>query len=203
MPIGDVFNESSSYTLNVLAFFEQASWDRRMYRDPQFWKKIRRRILVDGVTIRQVANTTGISRKTVRKILANDAPKPYAAPSRVAKIPHPRSGVVRIRTKDRAKDLAFDWMRAVLQGEIATSQLQEESPDLGDIEELTRWLYEGRLSDRNRSMVILANRHGIPNALIRRFLAIDRKTIRKYLALFRSRSFRAARTAKTGESEGR
>jgi len=41
-----------------------------MYRDRVQWTKIRRRLLVDQVPIRQVVRETGISRKTIRKMLA-------------------------------------------------------------------------------------------------------------------------------------
>jgi hypothetical protein len=41
-----------------------------MYRDRVQWTKIRRRILVEQIPIRQVVRETGISRKTVRKMLA-------------------------------------------------------------------------------------------------------------------------------------
>jgi transposase len=157
-----------------------------MYRDQALWKKIQQRILVDGISIREVARVTGISRRTIRKMLANRSPVPYSARSKTCG-PKPRPATRRavyIQNKDQAKELAFDWMRSVLQGEIGIPGLRSEVGDLGDIEELARRLYQGRLSERNRSMVILAKHHGIPQHLIYRFLGIDRKTVRSYLALF-------------------
>ena len=53
-----------------------------MYRDVAQWSSIRRRILQDGVSIRQVARETGISPKTVRKMLDQPLPKPYRPRSR-------------------------------------------------------------------------------------------------------------------------
>ena len=53
-----------------------------MYRDVAQWSSIRRRILQDGVSIRQVARETGISPKTVRKMLDHPLPKPYRPRSR-------------------------------------------------------------------------------------------------------------------------
>ena len=48
-----------------------------MYRDVAQWSSIRHRILQDGISIRQVVRETGISRKTVRKMLDQPLPKPY------------------------------------------------------------------------------------------------------------------------------
>lgn len=156
-----------------------------MYRDQALWKKIQYRILVDGISIREIARVTGISRTTIRKLLINRSPVPYVARPRTCKVkPRPATRVVRITNKDRAKELAFDWMRSVLQGEIGISALQLEVAGVGDIEELSHHLYEGRLSERNRSMVILAKHHGIPRSWICRFLGINRRTARSYLALF-------------------
>jgi hypothetical protein len=164
-----------------------------VYRDRILWRKIRNRILTDGVPIRQVVHATGISRTTVRKMLANHFPKPYGprAP-RDPQRPHTTAireshsiSVAPKRSKrDQAKETAFEWMRAVLQREIDISALRHDVGDLCQLDELTRQLYEGRLSDRNRSMVILASRHGVRKSLVCRFLGIDRKTVRKYLNKF-------------------
>ena len=48
-----------------------------MYRDMAQWSSIRRWILQDGVSMRQVARETGISPETVRKMLDHPLPKPY------------------------------------------------------------------------------------------------------------------------------
>src|SRR5918993_4997731 len=53
-----------------------------MYRDEAQWSSIQRRILREGVPIRQVVRETGISRKTVRKMLGHPAPKPYGPRNR-------------------------------------------------------------------------------------------------------------------------
>ena len=46
-----------------------------MYRDVVQWSKIRKRILVEGISRRQVARETGISRDTIRKMLAHTHPQ--------------------------------------------------------------------------------------------------------------------------------
>jgi len=44
-----------------------------MYRDQTLWKKLQHRVLVDGISIKSINRTTGISRKTIRKMLLSDA----------------------------------------------------------------------------------------------------------------------------------
>ena len=53
-----------------------------MYRDVAQWSNIRHRILEKGISIRQVVRETGISRKTVRKMLDHPLPQPYGPRSR-------------------------------------------------------------------------------------------------------------------------
>ena len=48
-----------------------------MYRDVAQWSTIRDRILRKGISIRQVSRETGISDKTIRKMLDQTLPKPY------------------------------------------------------------------------------------------------------------------------------
>src|SRR5258708_172129 len=75
-------------------------------------------------------------------------------------------------------------MRSVLQKEFSDDALRGEIGDVPDLNRLLRRLYEGRLSDRNRSMVVLANRRGLSSRMISSFLDIDNKSCRKYLKRF-------------------
>ena len=82
------------------------------------------------------------------------------------------------------RSAAFEWMRSVLQKEINYDALRREIGDLPDLKPLLRRLYEGRLSDRNRSLVVLASYRGLSHNKICSFLNIDNKTCRKYLQKF-------------------
>jgi hypothetical protein len=258
-----------------------------MYRDVMQWSGIRRRILREGVSISQVVRETGISRKTVRKMLNQPLPKPYGPRDRrYPKLgPHttsvqrmlrenatlPPSARLSVKTiydcirdeeglsasygcvkdyarpitrdngciweyaydllvllekkhaidflfllsladppvispertkqffrdagrlvsvapkpdaREQARQVAFEWMRAVLQKEISPEALRREVADVPDFDALLRGLYEGRLSDPTRSMVVLANRRGLSGGAVCAFLGIDRTTRRKYLQMF-------------------
>ena len=85
----------------------------------------------------------------------------------------------------RARQVAFDWMRAVLQKEITPDALRRDVGDVPDFSILLHRLYDGHLSDRNRSMVVLASRCGLSSSTVCAFLSIDRKTHRKYLRIFK------------------
>jgi hypothetical protein len=259
-----------------------------MYRDVAQWSKIRNRILVDGISRRQVVRETGISSKTVSKMMAHTHPQPHAPTRRsywklgphIASIhrmlrenatlpPRERLSVHAIYEhirdeegfrggystvadytrsisrdedciwehtydllvsldKKRAIDLLFllsrgkpsvispggtkqffreavramsvapkpdrravaqrarfEWMRALLQKEIDVDTLRREIGDVPDLATLLHRLYNGRLSDRNRSMAVLASRRGLSGRMICTFLGIDPRPCSKYLRTFK------------------
>ena len=84
----------------------------------------------------------------------------------------------------QARLAAFEWMRAVLQKEISSEALRCEIGDVPDLTILLHHLYEGRLSDRNRAMVVLASYHRPSRGTVCDFLGIDKETHRKYLRIF-------------------
>jgi hypothetical protein len=88
--------------------------------------------------------------------------------------------------REQARQVAFEWMRAVLQKEISPEALHHEVGDIPDLAAVLHRLYEGRLSDRNRSMVVLASRRGLSSGTVCAFLSIDHETHRKYLRMFKA-----------------
>jgi transposase len=85
---------------------------------------------------------------------------------------------------ERARQVAFEWMRSVLQKDISLDALRREVGNVPDIETLLQRLYDGRLSDRNRSMIVLANRRGLSNRIVCSFLGISKNTHRKCQRMF-------------------
>lgn len=71
---------------------------------------------------------------------------------------------------EQARQTAFEWMRAVLHKEISLDALRQEIGDTPSLKALLDSLYEGRLSDRNRSMVVLAKRRGLSRKTVCDFL---------------------------------
>lgn len=52
-----------------------------MYRDIAQWTMVRRKVLEEGVSRRQIARETGINRGTIRKMLLHTLPPPFSARS--------------------------------------------------------------------------------------------------------------------------
>ena len=75
-------------------------------------------------------------------------------------------------------------MRAVLQKKISPDALRREVGDIPDFPVLLHRLYDGRLSDRTRSMVAFASRRGLSGGVVCAFLGIQKTTQRKYLRMF-------------------
>jgi transposase len=262
-----------------------------MYRNVAQWSGIRDQVLRKGVSIRQVARETGISPKTVRKMVDRPLPQPYRPRSRrypklgphtgsiqrmlgqnatlppsirlsikaiyerirdtegfrgsyssvkeyagaIAPEPHKAhiwenaydllislekkraidflvllsradppvisssrieqffrdaGRVISVASKpdrrEQARQAAYEWMRAVLQKQISPEALRQQIGDIPDIAALLDRLYGGRLSDRNRSMVVLASSRGLHGGTVRDFLGIDVKTYHKYLRTFKN-----------------
>jgi transposase len=90
-----------------------------------------------------------------------------------------------LMVKTRTRQTAFEWMRAVLQKDINPHVLYSEIGDAPEIETLLQRLHEGRLSDRSRSMVVLASHRGLSGRLICSFVGISKTTRSKYLRSFK------------------
>jgi transposase len=86
--------------------------------------------------------------------------------------------------KEGARQVAFEWMRAVLQNDIDFAALRRKTGDPPDFPALLHRLYTGRLAERNRAMVVLASCYGIASGAICAFLGITRKTCHKYQLQF-------------------
>ena len=85
----------------------------------------------------------------------------------------------------QARQAGFEWMRAVLQKDMSEGALWGDIGNGPDNATLLQRLYEGRLSDRNRCMVVLANRYGLGAGMVCDFLGISKRTRRKYLRTFK------------------
>lgn len=123
-----------------------------------------------------------VSYTTVRKMLTGGSARDsnFHDAGRVISI------APKLDRREQARQAAFEWMRAVLQKKISLDALRREIGDVPDITALLDRLYDGRLSDRNRSMVVLASCRGLSGGLVCDFLGIDKKTHRKYLLTFKN-----------------
>jgi transposase len=121
--------------------------------------------------------------------LLSRADPPVISAARAAQLLRKASRVVAVvpeaDTRVEAQQIAFEWMRAVQQKDVSPDTLARDVGDVPDLATLLYRLYEGRLSDRNRSMTVLADCHGLGSGTVCSFLGIDRETHRKYLRTFK------------------
>ena len=151
-----------------------------------------RSIAPDDVCIWEYAYDLLTSLEKKRAIdflfLLSRADPPVISRSRTEQFFRDAGRVINIAPKpdkrEQARQAALEWMSAVLQKKISSDALGHEIGDVPDIVALLDRLYGGRLSDRNRSMVVLASRRGLSSGTVCDFLGIDKHTHRKYLRTF-------------------
>jgi transposase len=79
---------------------------------------------------------------------------------------------------------ASEWMLALLQKRIDLENLKQQTDHLPGLEIFLDRLYNGRLSERNKSLAILANRRGLTIETICALLGISTSTFHSYKRLF-------------------
>lgn len=143
-------------------------------------KDYARSLAPDDVCIWQYAYDLLVSLDKERAIdflfLLSRADPPIISKGRTEQFFRDAGRVINIAPKpdkrEQARQTGFEWMRAVLQKEISCDALRQKVGEIDDVTVLLDHLY-GRLSDRNRSMVVLANRRGLSSGVACGFLGID------------------------------
>ena len=181
-----------------------------MYCDVGQWRHIRRRILEKGTPKKQIARETGVSRRTINKMLTHEHPPGYGPrplrypklepyiqtidrllhdtisfPPGAREVAHSTMPPIRLnRERKRLRDI--EWMRQMLQKEMNEGPLHRELGDIPDLAVLLQHLHNGRLRDRNRAMVVLATHRKIPSKTICAFLGVAKAFVLKYRNKFKT-----------------
>jgi transposase len=252
-----------------------------MYRNAKQWRQIRRSILENGAPKRKISRETGISRKTINKILTHKDPPRYTPRRRnypklgpyiprinqllldknsvpistgmtiqdivrllrqedgftgsydsvrnyirhvthaddaawerayntIIQLPKLRAiEFIKILSRDNSPTLTssrvrllaqeascsleltcypnrdeqrlidVEWMRQLLQNDVDEAALRRELDDIPELSVLLRHLHNGRLSDRNRSLAVLASHRKISSKTICAFLGVGKAFVRK------------------------
>lgn len=154
-----------------------------MYSNVYQWKRIRKRVLLLGESKRFVARTEGISRDTLRKMLAYDFPPGYggrnfaseSAAAGKAVSERPR------RNRKRSSSVKQRWMEWLYKLERGTAT---EPPLTPALEGLTDHLSRSPNDPRKKILTVLAHEMGFSIGAIAEHLGIARGTARAYLAVF-------------------
>ncbi len=86
--------------------------------------------------------------------------------------------------KEHKERADYEWMRALLQKDLRANDVDLGVLGIPEAPQLLQKLYRGRLIDRNRSMVILANHKRITARTVCNFLGIDRVTRKTYIKTY-------------------
>jgi transposase len=260
---------------------DKISLETFMYRNAKQWHRIRRSILENGVPKKRISRETGISRKTINKMLTHEDPPTYAPRRRdypklgphiprinqllfdkgpvststkiivqdivcilrqedgftgsydsvrnyirhvtlpddaawerayntIIQLPKLRAiEFIKILSRDNSPALTssqvkllaqeascsleltcypnrdeqrlidVEWMRQLLQNDVDEAALRRELDDIPELSILLRHLHNGRLSDRNRSLAVLASHRKISSKTICAFLGVGKAFVRK------------------------
>ena len=151
-----------------------------MYKNSRQWARIRNRILDNGESIRHVADSEGMSRHTVRKILKHLHPPGYIFKIRSkafnANSPESRRSDLPLSRIIKDKLQWMEWLYAIELQSVTRANSSIQHSKLFDA------LSPSPNSPRTRALVVLAKLEGFSITQIARHLAIARNTARKYVS---------------------
>ena len=155
-----------------------------MYSNAYQWKRIRKRVLMQGESKRNVARTERISINTLRKMLAYDSPPGYRHLKTTCRPEKGGKAISEVPSRSRnksasAKQRWMEWLYELEQGSF------NETPLTSALGLLTERLSRGPNDPRKKILVVLAHEIGFSNTAIAQHLAIGRHTARGYLAAFK------------------
>lgn len=81
--------------------------------------------------------------------------------------------------RDEQRLLDVEWMRQLLQNDVDEVALRRELDGIPELSILLRYLHNGRLSDRNRSLAVLASHRKISSKTICAFLGVGKAFVRE------------------------
>ncbi len=144
-----------------------------MYSNLTQWRRIRKRVLVNGESIRSVAKKEGITRITLRKILTHEVPPGYGG-LRTLDAAKKRFTAARVLKLSHAKVVLRQWTEWLYDVERGASS--EDSL----ASKLSRCTSKGR----KKILAVMAHRKGFSSKAIARHLSLSKTTVRHYIATF-------------------
>ncbi|MDP3087605.1 MAG: IS630 family transposase [Methylotenera sp.] len=153
-----------------------------MYKNAKQWARVRDRIFFYGDSIRHVAESEGMSRNTVRKMLKHAHPPGYISFARTKskniKLQNTFSADNRPSKVIKDKLLWMEWLYSIEQQSKSRANSSITHSKLFDV------LFPSTNSPRTKALAVLARLDGFSIAQIAKHLSIARNTTRKYLSDF-------------------
>ena len=151
-----------------------------MYSNPHQWRRIRKRVMVSGESKRSVAASEGISRATLRKMLAFETPPGYCG--RNSPMPDARPLPSRqIQNRSKAADAKRRWMEWLYGLERGESTGEAAKPALAA---LISKLSMPPNDPRKKILTVLAHARGFSANAIAEHLNVSRNSVRTHLSAF-------------------
>lgn len=155
-----------------------------MYNSTRQWNRIRTRILVHGESRRHVAETEGMSRPTVRKILKYEHPPGYKSSARSKAKDHQTNhachSVIQQSKFFKGKQLWMEWLYSLEQPHRSYS----DADSFVGLNKIYDVLNPSPNSPRSKALVVLAKLEGFSTGQIAKHLGIARITVRHYFSSF-------------------
>jgi transposase len=144
-----------------------------MYTNPYQWKRVRKRVLVVGESIRSVARSEGMSRTTLRKILSHETPPGFAGRKPAAVKAEPAPKELKSSSADLERARWQEWLYELERGALPDDQLYRNLDGL---------------SVKARKLVIaaMAQQRGFSKSVIAKHLGLSRTTVRSRLTAYDS-----------------
>ncbi len=150
------------------------SGEESMYSNPHQWRRIRKRVMVSGESKRGVAASEGISRTTLRKMLAFESPPGYCG--RNTPMPDARPLPSRqLQSRSKAADVKrrwMEWLYGLERGEVSGNVAK---PTLAT---LIRKLSQYPNDPRKKILTVLAHARGFSANAIAEHLNVSRNSVR-------------------------
>lgn len=145
----------------------------RMYSNPTQWRRIRKRVLQGGESMRSTARKEGMSRGTLRKVLATESPPGYGGRGNSPDLkrvpfvpPAPKLSRAEV-TLCRWKDWLYDLERYPKSDDALASKLSGCTD-----------------KSRKKIMATMAHRDGFTSSSIAENLNLSKVTLRHYFSLY-------------------
>jgi len=143
-----------------------------MYSNPAHWRRLRQRVLVNGESIRAVAKHEGMSRNTLRKLLAMDGPQQSKRKARASNEILAQATFTGAAARSEVElQLWKDWLYEVEQG------LQADEP-------LSLELSGQSVHARKLVLAAMARNKGFSCCAIARNLSLAYGTVCRHMAAF-------------------
>jgi transposase len=142
-----------------------------MYSNLLQWREIRKKILIDGISIHSISKGTGISRNTIRKILKTENPTGYGGRGLLKKKKHSSIKTEKPSKTDLDRIKWQEWIYEIERGNLLVQKWE-------------RALSGQNIHKRKIVLAVMAKEEGFTIRAISEHLSLSRNTI-----LFRSNAY--------------